>query len=74
MKMNKEELKRFAELSDKDLWGEVRALAKKHGITLKDEMPSHEELMKMRRAMLGIEKINLSDARRLISEYKRRDR
>jgi len=72
MKMNKEELKSMAKKSDAELWREITAIASKHGINLTSKTPNHDELERIRRALLGIEKINLGEARRIINEYKNR--
>ena len=71
MKVNKEEMKRLAEKSDSELWIEIQSLAKSHGYNLPDAMPKHEDLEKIRRALSGIEKINLSDAVKIMNRYKK---
>lgn len=71
MRVNKEELARLAEKSDEELWREIRKLAKGHGFTLPEATPSRENIEKIRRAMLGVEKISLSDAAKIINSYKK---
>ena len=72
MKINKEEMKRLAEKSDSELWNEIQSIAKKHGYTLPSAMPKHEDIEKIRRALLGVEKINLTDAAKIMNNYKKK--
>lgn len=73
MKVNKEEMKKLAQKSDSELWQEIQAMAKKHGYSLPCEMPKHEDIEKIRRALSGIEKISLSDAARIVNGYKKKN-
>ena len=70
MKVNKEQLESLASKNDAALWKEIQEMAARHGFTLPDKMPSHSSMEKLRSAMLGMEKISLSDATRLINSYK----
>ena len=70
MKINKEELAKLTKKSDAELWSEITRIAKSHGYTLPEKTPSHSELERLRSTMLGLEKINLSDATRIINSYK----
>ena len=70
MKIDKEKLKRLGELSDEELFRELRTLAGGYGITLGEKMPSHEDLMRVRRIFLGEEKISMKEGIRLINKYK----
>ena len=72
MKVNKEQMKRLAEKSDKELWEEIIAIAKRHGYTLSEKPPSHEDIERIRRALLGAEKISLSEATKIMNNYKKR--
>ena len=72
MKMNKERLEGLAKKNDSELWAEIVKIAGSHGINFGDKMPTHDELERIRRAMLGIEKINIGDAKKIISEYKKK--
>ena len=71
MKVNKEQLKKLAEKSDADLWREIHSIAKSHGYNLPDATPRHEDIEKIRRALLGSEKISLGDAAKIINAYKK---
>ena len=72
MKINKDEMKRLAGKSDSELWNEIQSLAKKHGYSLPSAMPKHEDIEKIRRALLGVEKINLTDAAKIMNSYKKK--
>ena len=69
MRIDKEEMKRLAEKSDAELWAEIQALAKNHGYNIPASMPKHEDIEKVRRALLGVEKIKLSDAAKIMKGY-----
>ena len=71
MKVNKEQLKALAQKSDQELWAEILALAKKHGYNLPEAMPKHDDIERIRRALLGVEKISLSDAVKIMNSYKK---
>ena len=70
MKVNKEQMRRLAEKSDAELWAEIQSMAKSKGYNLNTSIPKHEDIEKIRRALLGIEKINLSDAVKIMQSYK----
>ena len=72
MKVNKEQMKKLAEKSDPELWAEIIALAKSHGYTLPEAMPKHEDIERIRRALLGVEKISLAEAAKIINSYKKK--
>jgi hypothetical protein len=71
MRVNKEQLKMLAEKSDAELWSTVRSMAREHGFTLPEKAPSHEEIEKIRRALLGSDKISLTDAARIMNSFKK---
>ncbi len=70
MRVNKEELKRLAEKSDAELWQSISEIAREHGINLPNKSPDKAELEKIRRAMLGIEKISFTEAMKIVNKYK----
>ena len=72
MKVNKEQMQKLTNKPDGELWEEIVAMAKSHGYTLPSEAPSSENIEKIRRAMLGVEKISLTDAAKILSTYKKR--
>lgn len=71
MRINKEELKHLAEKSDTELWKSITEMAERRGYKLPSETPKKTELEKLRRALLGIEKISLTDAAKIINSYKK---
>ena len=71
MKVNKEQLQRLVNKPDNELWQEIVLMAKSHGYTLPDETPKSEDIERIRRAMLGVEKISLTDAAKILSTYKK---
>ena len=72
MRVNKDELAKLAQKSDAELWQEIQGIAARHGYTLSEAMPSRENMQKIRSAMLGVERINLSDAARIINAHKKK--
>lgn len=70
MRINKQQLERLTALSDEKLWREIVALGKNFGATLPEKTPPHEELMKLRSIISG-GKISLSDAAKILNEYKK---
>ena len=72
MKVNKEQMQRLASKPDNELWAEIVSMAKSHGYTLPEEAPKSEDIERIRRAMLGFEKISLTDAAKILGTYKKR--
>ena len=72
MKLDKEKLKSFADLSDDQMWQRIVCTAKEHGYTLTLSCPSHGELERIRSILRGEEKVGLSEAMRLVNTYKAR--
>ncbi len=72
MKIDKDKLSALMEMSDGELWCEIRKIAKNHGFTLPEKTPEHSEMEKIRGAVSGGAKINLGEAVRLLNDYKRR--
>ncbi len=70
MRINKQQLERLMELPDDALWREIVAIGGAHGFKLPEKTPTHDELMKLRSIANG-KKINLSDAMKLLNEYRR---
>ncbi len=70
MKINKDELKKLAELPDSQMWQGICAVAKSNGYNLTPKQPTHAELEKMREILRGNVKIGMLDAMRLIKTYK----
>jgi len=70
MKLNKEELKRIADLPDSAMWQGICAVAKSNGYNLTSKQPTHQELEKIREILRGDVKIGMLDAMRMINTYK----
>lgn len=71
MKFSQEKLDMLAKLNDRELWEQIRVIAKGYGINLPDKAPTHEELEKVRGIMRSGEKISISDAYKIINQYKK---
>ena len=72
MKIDRDKLKAMCEMSDAELWREIRRVAGSHGFTLPEKTPEHSEMEKMRGAMSGGAKLKLGEAVRILNDYKRR--
>ena len=72
MKINREKLQEMLRLSDEELWREVQRLSASYGINLNGKAPTKEEINKLRSIASG-ERINLTEAMKLMNEYKRRE-
>ena len=70
MRFDKSQIEAIAALPDDELWATVVRLAKGYGFNLPEKTPSHEELQKLRGAV-NSPKINVSDAMRLLNQYKK---
>ena len=73
MRIDREKLEALAAMPDDQLWAEVVRIAASFGYALPKQTPPHQELEKMRSAARS-EKINVSDALRILNEYKRGSR
>lgn len=70
MRIDKSQLEAIAALPDDKLWATVVSMAKSYGFTLPEKTPPHEELEKLRGAV-NSEKINVSEALRLLNNYRK---
>ncbi len=70
MRFDREKLEALAAMPDDKLWAEVVRIADSYGYSLPRETPPHADLEKMRSAVRS-EKINVSEALRVVSQYKR---
>ena len=70
MKLNKSITDRLKNLTDDELWAEIRKMAAGYGLALPDRTPSASDLAKVRNA-LNIGEVNMTDAMRIVNEYKR---
>ena len=71
MKVNKEKLASLVAMPDDELWCEIVKIAASHGFKLPEKTPSHEEMEKMRSAVKGGAKLNLTEAIRVIDRYRK---
>lgn len=71
MRFDREKLEALAALPDEKLWAEVVRIADMYGYSLPKETPSHTDLEKMRGAVRS-DKINVSEALKLINQYKKK--
>ncbi len=72
MTFDYEKLKSYAALPDDKLWAEIVSLAAARGIRLPGTVPSHADMERIRDVLCGKEKMHLSDAARLVNEYKKK--
>ena len=73
MRINKEQLDALVRLPDDELWQKIRSMAGGYGVTLPSATPSHSEMMQLRSAVNG-NKINLSEAMRLLNNYRKENK
>ena len=71
MRFDKAKLEVLAAMPDDQLWAEVVRIADGFGYALPKQTPSHIDLQKMRDAVKS-EKINVSEALKLVNQYKKR--
>jgi hypothetical protein len=72
MKLNKEKLSALSSLPNAKMWEEIRKMAGERGFTLPEEVPPPETMEKIRRAMSGAERISLSEAAKIMQNYRKR--
>ncbi len=72
MRINKEELQKLGQKNDRELWSEIQSIASQYGYNLPSEMPPRDKMDKIRSALLGVEKLNLSDAVKILNAYKKK--
>ncbi|MBE6532374.1 MAG: hypothetical protein E7676_02555 [Ruminococcaceae bacterium] len=70
MRIDKAQLEAIAAMPDDKLWATVVSMARGYGFSLPDKTPPHEDLEKLR-AAVSADKINVSDAMRLLNSYRK---
>jgi hypothetical protein len=70
MRFDRTKIEALAALPDDQLWSEVVKIADSFGYSLPKQTPPHSELEKMRNAV-KTEKINVSEALRIVNQYKK---
>lgn len=71
MKIDKEKLAALAALPDDQLWATILEIGKSYGFNLPKQAPPHSELEKIRGAVTGGAKPNLSEAIKLVNNYRK---
>lgn len=71
MKLNKEKLDALCALDDASLWREIRRIASSHGLTLPENTPPASEMKRLREAVNGGARMNLSEAMKIINNQRR---
>ncbi len=69
MRIDRNKLEEMAALPDDQLWGQIVKIAAGYGFKLPEKTPTHEEMQKLREMALG-SKINMTDAMKLLNQYK----
>lgn len=69
MRFDRSKLEEMAALPDDKLWAQIVRIAGTYGFKLPEKTPSHEEMQKLREMALG-SKISMTDAMRLLNQYK----
>ncbi len=71
MKIDREKLKVYAAMPDRELWANIVKLAAERGIKLPENDPPHEELEKLRAIVMSPEKLNVIAAMKVINSYRK---
>lgn len=71
MKVDKAKLAALAALDDETLWRQIKQIVQGRGIRLPDKAPAHSELEKFRQICRSDTGFTLSEAMRLMNNYKR---
>ena len=69
MRLDRSKLEEMAALPDDQLWAQIVKIAGGYGFKLPEKTPTHEEMQKLREMALG-SKINMTDAMKLLNQYK----
>ena len=72
MKINKEKFEALANLPDAEMWEEIGKIASRRGVTLPDTMPERQTMERIRKTLMGVEKISMTEAVRILQNYKKR--
>ena len=74
MKIDREKLKAYASLGDRELWAEICKMAKSHGYSLPEAVPPHSDMERLRAIMRGEEKISIAEGMRILNSYKQKSK
>ena len=71
MKIDKEKIEAMCALPDRELWAQIVKIGAEHGFALPKEPPKQDDMAKLRAAVVGGSKMNLSAALKIIDNYRR---
>ena len=71
MRVDKNKLEALASLDDEALWRQIKGIVESRGIKLPDKAPASSELNKFRAICRSDKSFTLTEAMRLISNYKK---
>lgn len=72
MRFDKQKLAALAALPDAELWAQIVQLGKEHGISIPPTPPPHAELERLRGVIGDPDKMRMSDAIRVVNDYKKK--
>ena len=71
MKLDTEKMKALAAKGDRELWEEIRKIARENGYNLPENAPSSENLSKIRAVLSGEERFSYTEALKILASYKK---
>ena len=71
MRVDKDKLAEMLAKDDESLWKEIRKIAKSHGLNLPEASPPASEMEKLRMTAKDGAKVNVSDAVKIINNYRK---
>lgn len=74
MKIDKKTLSELSSMPDDALWQKIREIASTYGVRLGESVPTPTELEQVRNMCRGDSRLNMSQAVKLLNDYKRRER
>ena len=74
MKIDREKISAMCALPDDELWAKIVTIGADHGFELPKTPPKHEDMEKLRAAVNGGTKLNLTAALKIIDNYRKAKR
>ena len=74
MKIDREKISAMCALPDDELWATIVTIGADHGFELPKAPPKHEDMEKLRAAVNGGTKLNLTAALKIIDNYRKAKR
>ena len=71
MKPDKDKIRAMCALPDGELWAQIVKLGAEYGFTLPQVPPKHEDMERLRSAVVGGSKMNLTAALKIIDGYRK---